>query len=716
MRSAGPHRIHYAVMSVLGGAIGAFGQGLRRATLRTELVTSPRMHEVFTAAELPVEIDWRWKDGHNYATVARNQHIPKYCGACYTFGAMSAFSDRIRIARGAAGREINLAVQVVLNCDLANLGCSGGDPLMVYRFIAESGGIPEETCQPYEAVGHDTGRTCLAEDVCQRCDARGCSAQREYEVYNIEEYGLLSGEFQMMAELQRGPLACAISTPGGFLNLTGWDIFEDPTHDAAVDHIISVVGYGTEEGVDYWVLRNSWGTYWGHYGWARIARGKNTIMIESDCVWATPRDGGRAKLRRAQSPATTDLDVPLNEPNYPKAGAVEAAASPPVRACRPPRSNWAAAGGERVISTRPHEALQADALPRAWDWRNVSGMSYATWNTNEHLPRGSCASCWAQAVTSALADRIAVQQRGRWPQVSLSPQMLINCQGGGSCEGGDPAAAYAYIHQHGITDETCQNYQAKELACDGIGICMNCAPGGEHGLVWPGYCVAVEQPIVWFLREYGSVRGSNAMKAEIYSRGPITCGLEATESFRRYSGGVFSEFRRLPLLNHQVSIAGWGVAGSGEAVPADTELWIGRNSFGTYWGEGGWFRIRMHQDNLGVELDCDWGVPEQGKPVPSTMNSYPAADDRSEVTDLILVVCSTVTAVGLFSCVGWCSWNLWLTRPAEDPAPYIRVADDVWCQQHNSVEPLVTPIFRSHLDHFEDRAKKAPSGVAVLVH
>ena len=38
-------------------------------------------------------------------------------------------------------------------------------------------------------------------------------------------------------------------------------------------------------------------------------------------------------------------------------------------------------------------------------------------------------------------------------------------------------------------------------------------------------------------------------------------------------------------------------------------LGIGRNSWGTYWGENGWFRIQMHHNNLGIEHECDWGVP-----------------------------------------------------------------------------------------------------------
>ncbi len=61
--------------------------------------------------------------------------------------------------------------------------------------------------------------------------------------------------------------------------------------------------------------------------------------------------------------------------------------------------------------------------------------------------------------TSALSDRIAIMRNRTFPQIDLAPQVLINCGGGGSCEGGNPGGVYEYIHKNGIPDETCQNYE-----------------------------------------------------------------------------------------------------------------------------------------------------------------------------------------------------------------------------------------------------------------
>lgn len=568
---------------------------------RTEYLTSPRAHEV--VQEVPKEFDWRNVNGTNFVTISRNQHIPNYCGACWAFAATSALSDRIRIARARdtvnkdghsavdVHREINLSPQVILNCDMQDQGCHGGDPLNAFRYIHENG-VPEEGCQRYAASGHDTGNQCRDVDICMNClPSKGCFAQKKFDKYYTSEFGLVNGTEQIMAEIyHRGPIACGVAVTDEFLKYEK-GVFKDTSGATEQDHAISVVGWGEEEnGSPYWIVRNSWGTYWGETGWFRIARGINNLGIEASCAFGVIKNNGWA--------VEEDLVVEEEQQQVEEQQPDEELITTERKACR---ENVSFAGGEKVLTLRPHEYLNASEIPAAWDWRNVDGKNYVTWDKNQHIPQ-YCGSCWAQGTTSALSDRIAIMRKGAWPEIALSPQVLINCHGGGSCEGGNPGAVYTYAHRNGIPDQTCQAYQAKDLSCGTLSVCETCSP--TNSSFSPGSCTVVKTFPKYYVSEYGHVRGANNMKAEIYKRGPIGCGIHVTNKFEAYTGGIYTEKVLFPFMNHELSIAGWGVD---EAT--GQEYWIGRNSWGTYWGERGWFRIKMHHDNLGIELDCDWGVP-----------------------------------------------------------------------------------------------------------
>eukprot|EP00899_Mesostigma_viride_P021844 jgi/Mesvir1/29661/Mv21502-RA.1 len=254
-----------------------------------------------------------------------------------------------------------------------------------------------------------------------------------------------------------------------------------------------------------------------------------------------------------------------------------------------------------VIKTpTPASYLQSQELPSEWDWRNVKGHSYTTKELNQHIPV-YCGSCWAHGAVSAVQDRLKIMNKGKWPDTYLSIQVLLNCAAkeAGSCFGGSSVRAYKYMMEEGLPEETCQSYVAQDLPCNALNKCRNCAgPVGQPLGCWP-----VKHFEVFKVEEYGRLeKGSEAaMMKEIYERGPITCGIGANDALEKYKGGVF-KFDGEQKINHIISIAGWG-------ENADGKYWIARNSWGTYWGEKGWFRIERGTNTLNIEQECSWATP-----------------------------------------------------------------------------------------------------------
>ena len=222
----------------------------------------------------------------------------------------------------------------------------------------------------------------------------------------------------------------------------------------------------------------------------------------------------------------------------------------------------------------PRPSVKAGELPESLDYRT---QGLLTTDLNQHIPV-YCGSCWAHAAFSTIADRIKIATKGQQRDVIPSIQALINCGSAGTCNGGDSAAAFAWVYKNGIPDVTCQQYQAKNMECSEINTCMNCSPGGAG-------CVSVpkgQYPAIT-ISEFGGVNGEENIMAEIMERGPVAAYIDAN-CIENYSGGInmYDTCRR--ITNHAIQLNGWGTENG-------TDYWIGRNSWGTYWGEHGFFRI-----------------------------------------------------------------------------------------------------------------------------
>jgi cathepsin X len=249
---------------------------------------------------MPDNLDWCNKDGKNLCTMSRNQHIPQYCGSCWAHGTISALGDRIKIARQGQGIDINLAVQHVLNCGSVG-SCYGGSIDGVYQWLLKASktgtGVSYETSQPYIACSSDSKEgfcphvdtTCKAQNVARTCgsfsqEGGPCSGLDSFPNATISDYGSISGAEAMMKEIfHRGPIACGIDA-NPLLNYESGIV---KTKGERIDHVISVTGWGTDP-VDgfFWVVRNSWGEYWGEMGYVRVAKG--ALLVEDQCSWAVP--------------------------------------------------------------------------------------------------------------------------------------------------------------------------------------------------------------------------------------------------------------------------------------------------------------------------------------------------------------------------------------------------------------------------------------------
>lgn len=413
------------------------------------------------------------------------------------------------------------------------------------------------------------------------------------------------------------------------LNYTG-GIFCDTTNATDVDHAISITGYGIDPITQqkYWLVRNSWGSQWGEQGFFKLCRGTNNIQIESDGVWGQPLDTWTdnstywhtTTLEEQENPANDKTVYTFPQPDRGLAGDDGVPVAPPEsflkdRPCRVPEVTWK--NGEKKHDAHRLFEVDVSTLPETLDWRNVNGTNFCSWNENQHVPR-YCGSCWAMGSTSALADRFNIYNHkhniNAYSPVGISTQNVVNFQYGGSCNGGNPAGVYEAAHDVGLVHSSCEQYVAFNLqhTPQAINRCMDChpmpPPPGQSG---QDNCEAKDPQIVFYASEYYSVRGETAM-IQALQDGPLGCGVHATAAWELYMGdGIYKEYVRFPLINHEISVVGYGVdATTGE------KYWVGRNSWGTYWGDYGFFRMIRGDttQDLGITHDCIAATPTYQKP------------------------------------------------------------------------------------------------------
>lgn len=211
---------------------------------------------------LPDSIDWREKG----AVVAVKDQGS--CGSCWAFSTIASVEGINQIA---TKELISLSEQELVDCDRSyNQGCDGGLMDYAFEFIIKNGGIDTDKDYPY--VGKD-----------RTCD----QTRKNARVVSIDGYEdvPVNDEAAMKKAVANQPISVAIEGGGRAFQLYSSGIFTGKC-GIDLDHGVNVVGYGTSQGKDYWIVRNSWGASWGEKGYVRMERniaaktGKCGIAIE----------------------------------------------------------------------------------------------------------------------------------------------------------------------------------------------------------------------------------------------------------------------------------------------------------------------------------------------------------------------------------------------------------------------------------------------------
>ncbi|XP_063053585.1 pro-cathepsin H [Engraulis encrasicolus] len=204
----------------------------------------------------PDSIDWRKKG--NFVTPVKNQGG---CGSCWTFSTTGCLESVTAIS---TGKLLDLSEQQLVDCAQAfnNHGCSGGLPSQAFEYIMYNKGLMTEQDYPY--LGFD--------DDCS-FDAKKAAAFVK-DVVNITKYD----EMDMVdAVANHNPISFAYEVTNDFMHYQKGVYTSTKCHNTTdmVNHAVLAVGYGTENELPYWIVKNSWGVRWGMEGYFYIERGKN---------------------------------------------------------------------------------------------------------------------------------------------------------------------------------------------------------------------------------------------------------------------------------------------------------------------------------------------------------------------------------------------------------------------------------------------------------
>jgi len=309
--------------------------------------------------------------------------------------------------------------------------------------------------------------------------------------------------------------------------------------------------------------------------------------------------GHAAYAARPLSGDVADIDTGLKQATYLDDSAPVLAVG--LSRTRGDNAAWTAAPNERFAGVSVGEAkalmgVSSDALldlkkslqifDEVSDSIPDEFSSETTWPGCVHPIRnqGHCGSCWAFGASEVLSDRFCIASNTA-VDVVLSPEQLVSCdwEGNMGCNGGNPRLAWEYMEAAGLVTDDCFPYAAGNGS----------APACTH-------TCADGSPRTSYRAKFGSTKGFHAVEGiqtNLMQFGPIEAAFTVYDDFITYKSGVYEKSPGASMLGgHAVKVVGWGVD-----KDSGKKYWRIANSWGTTWGEDGYFRILRGEDECGIE-------------------------------------------------------------------------------------------------------------------